>query len=153
MRVWILVLLVMLLGGCGGDESTPATVVQVNVSASEEVNPDGEGRPSPIVVRVYFLEDPGKFEAVDFFSLFKGSQAVLGDSLVGAEDLRLLPGMRQSFIKDLDSEVEYLGVVAAYRDIDHAVWRDLVAIPRHETSQVEVKLERLSVKLDLIRHR
>lgn len=152
LRAWLGVFLILSLMGCGGDDGTPATIVQVNLTASEKVNPDGEGRPSPIVVKVFLLDDPDRFEAADFFSLFKNAQSVLGDDLQSEEEFRLLPGMRQSFIKDADDDVEYLGVVAAYRDIDHAIWRGLVAVPEHETSQVEVILDRLAVKVDLIRH-
>ncbi len=154
MGVWLMAVLVLLFSGCGGGPAIePATVVQVNVTASQQVNPDGEGRPSPVVTRIYFLQTPGRFETADFFTLFRNQAAALGESLVAVEELTLMPGMRQSFIREIKDEVGWIGVVAAYRDIDHALWRQLVAIPPHQTSLLEVRLKPLAVEVDLIEHR
>ncbi len=152
MRLGLILILALSLFGCGGGDPTSATVVQVNVTASPRVNPDGNGRPSPIVVKVYFLKNPGAFEAADFFALFQKEGSVLGDTLVLVQEMRLLPGMRQAFIQEVDA-AGWIGVAAAFRDLDHALWRQTIAIPRHQTSLVKVELEPLAVRLDLIQHR
>jgi type VI secretion system FHA domain protein len=59
------VLLSLGLGGCGmfGTEPEPEpTVVHLTIVASDDVNPDPQGRASPLVVEIYRLTSTGAFE-------------------------------------------------------------------------------------------
>jgi len=40
------------------------------------------------------------------------------------------------------------GVIAAYRDLDNAVWRASVETPIDETIEVTISIDRLSVKIN-----
>ena len=53
----------------------------LNVAAHGNVNPDDNGRPSPVVLRVYQLKDDAAFKDAEFFALFDKEQATLGASL------------------------------------------------------------------------
>src|SRR5689334_22078541 len=79
------------LSGCSMFGGGPA-VLNANVVASAQVNPDARKRPSPVVVRVFELKAPTLFEQADFVSLFEKEQAVLGAELVAREEFVLRPG-------------------------------------------------------------
>ena len=46
------------------------TKAAMTLVATADTNPDGSGRPSPIVVRVYQLKTDGAFKGADFFALY-----------------------------------------------------------------------------------
>jgi len=103
---------------------------QMTLSASSDVNPDGSGRPSPVVVRVYQLKTDGAFSAADFFPLFDDDQKALGPELVSRDEFILAPAEQKSVDLTLSGETRYVGAVAAFRDIRNAQWRGLVPAPR-----------------------
>jgi type VI secretion system protein VasD len=46
---------------------------------------------------------------------------------------------------ELDEQAGHLGVVAAFRDLDRAVWRQVVAVPRQQTSRMIITFDARSV--------
>jgi type VI secretion system VasD/TssJ family lipoprotein len=44
-------------------------------------------------------------------------------------------------------ETTHVGVMAAYRDLDNAVWRGSIATPVNETTYVDVNLGRLTLSV------
>jgi type VI secretion system VasD/TssJ family lipoprotein len=45
--------------------------INLKLTGSDQLNPDLNGRPSPIVVRLFELKHPVTFENADFFSLYE----------------------------------------------------------------------------------
>ena len=60
-----------LMAGCS-TLSPYSTLTKVNLTlqASDQLNPDLNGRPSPVVVSLFELKHPVRFENVDFFSRY-----------------------------------------------------------------------------------
>ena len=96
------------------------------------VNPDRAGVAKPVVVRVYQLKTAGTFEAADFFALQGDAAAVLGPDLLSSEEMMVRPGSNTAFESSFDPKARYVGVTAAFRDIDNAQWRALVALPEEK---------------------
>ncbi len=144
-RVGISAGLILVLAACGGDRQPDPTEVMVTMSAASDVNPDRNDRPSPIMVRVYELRSAGVFESADFFGLFEQDQQVLGSDHVNRWEFQLEPGERINLDAEFRSDSGYLGVVAAYRDVEHARWRAFAPIRAHQVNDLEVVLERLEV--------
>jgi type VI secretion system protein VasD len=121
-----------LLGACGGapvvEPPAPVTVV-VEANASPSVNPDVDGRPSPVVVRVYSLADDAAFAKSEFFALWDREPETLAAALLGRRELVLVPGGRQELQFELDPKVRSIGAAAALRDFRGATWKAGVAIP------------------------
>jgi type VI secretion system protein VasD len=117
---------------------------QMTLSASSDVNPDGSGRPSPVVVRVYQLKTDGAFSAADFFPLFDDDQKALGPELVSRDEFILAPAEQKSVDLTLSGETRYVGAVAAFRDIRNAQWRGVVPAPR---KGLAVSIERARIVL------
>lgn len=79
----------VLLAGCSSI-SPYSTVTKLNLklTASDQVNPDLNGRPSPIVVRLIELKHPVAFENADFFSLYERAKESLSPDLVASNAMR-----------------------------------------------------------------
>lgn len=99
------------------------------VKAGNQLNPDIQGRPSPVVVRLYLLRAGINFGAADFFSLYERDAAVLGADLLAREEMQLRPGATVSIARKFPSDARFLGVVAAFRDIERSSWRALSSLP------------------------
>lgn len=129
-------LLLVLLTGCPG--STPATL-KADVSASLQVNPDNKGRASPITVRIYELKSRAAFESADFFSLWDRDREVLGADLVARDEIPLRPGDKPQIERKLKPETQFFAVVAGFRDIERAKWRDIVPVGKEPSTWDKVK--------------
>jgi type VI secretion system protein VasD len=154
MRVISTVLLLAvasLLGTCGGPPPPPPppppTLVELTFTAAPDVNPDPSGRPSPIFVRFYQLGATGTFGTVDYFQLYDKDSAILGPSLLDRQELPLMPGASQTIKLTPKPGTVAIGVVAAYRDIDHAQWRAQSAVVPNKTTKLQVLLNKLALSV------
>lgn len=141
----IALLILAALAGCAG--APKPTMVKATLSAQPTVNPDARGRPSPVTVRVYGLKSRAAFDGADFFSLYDKDKETLGADLTDKEEFQLMPGENRPLEKQLSPEARYLGVVAAFRDLERAQWRMAVAIVPNQVSTIGIKLEQNSVTI------
>ncbi len=128
-----------LLSGCGalGDVAAPSEAT-VTVSASPNVNPDASHRPSPVLVRIFQLKSAAALDQADYFKLTGDPQAALGDTLVAHDQALVTPGQTRSVPLKLDPATQVIGVVAGFRDVDHARWRTSVAVDPASTGTVAI---------------
>src|SRR6266567_876779 len=115
-----------LMAGCGSS----APLLQGSIKAAPTTNPDGRGRPSPIVVRVYELKSLAAFDSADFFSLFAKEAETLGSDLVGREEYDPRPAETRPYRRQLQPDTKFIGVVAAFRDLENSRWRQAAPIPK-----------------------
>lgn len=138
----------LLMAGCiKKKKAEEITAISVDIIATTNLNPDLNSRPSPVVVRVYQLKTPGKFEAADFNSLYHNDTATLGSDLVKRDEYILRPGELQQFKNEPEKDANYLAVVAAFRNIDSAGWKSQIIIPQGKRSEIKVLLEALNVAI------
>lgn len=142
-RLHVLVALATLaLAACGGPP--PPTMVELTMAASADANAI-QNVPSPVVVRVYQLKSPAAFEEADYFQLDKSESEVLGDDLLGKDEYFISPGASQTVVSEVSPDTRYLGVVAAFYNIDAATWRGTVAVPPNKTTAVTANIAAASV--------
>lgn len=110
----------LLLTGCAGFDS--------EIKASADVNPDINGDPSPIAVTVFELSDPVSFKGAGFVNLYTNPQAVLGSTLLAQKSLVLAPGETRSVRLPVLKNANYIGYIAAYRNLDAITWQALVPV-------------------------
>ncbi|MGI9336034.1 MAG: type VI secretion system lipoprotein TssJ [Gammaproteobacteria bacterium] len=125
------------------------TTVSITFKSSSGLNPSAANRPSPVVVRLYELSSLGALERADFFSLYDDAETVLGADLHGSEELRILPGQTRSVERELDPESKYVAIVAAYRNIENARWRDSYEVELFDENPLLVTLDNLAVSIAL----
>lgn len=141
----LLCTLALLAGGCS---STPdPTVVAATIQAEENLNPDASGRPSPLVIRIYELKALSSFKDADFFSLWDQDQQTLAADLNAREEMVLRPGDTNSVQRVTKPDTRFIGVVAAYRDLERAVWRASVAVVPNKTLPMTIRLDDRSVAI------
>jgi type VI secretion system protein VasD len=136
-------------GGCAKPPPPPPppTVIKVTLAADPAVNPDGHGRPSPIVLRLYELKTVAAFGRADFFSLWDREKDTLGAELVARDEVQLRPGESRTIERPAGADAQQLAVVAAYRDIERADWRGAIALRQHEVNAVAVAVGARSVSM------
>lgn len=132
------------LAGCANSFrwSTPdPTIVELRLSATNLLNPNSRGRASPLLVRLYELNDIDVFANVDFFTLMDNDIAVLGKDLEKRQELDIKPGENAEVRFEAMPGTRFLAVFAAYRKLDSAKWRDWVAVPLNTTSPIELRFD------------
>ena len=125
------------------------TGVELQLSASNMVNPDRDGRASPVIVRVYKLVDERQFSREDFLNLYEDAENRLGRDLLGTIVLKeLAPGEIRKERIELESGVKYVGLLAEFVRYQDAQSIQLIPIVEHKINKVQVQLSgtKLSVK-------
>jgi type VI secretion system protein VasD len=134
------------LAGCA-KPPPPPTLLKAQMSAQTNVNPDARKRPSPVTVRVYTLKARAAFDNADFFALYEKDKETLGADLVDKDEFQLKPGENRSLDKLLAPEVAYLGVFAAFRDLERAQWRTVVTVVPRTVNVLQIVLEQSNVTI------
>jgi type VI secretion system protein VasD len=121
---------------------------RLTLAATADSNPDASGRPSPVVVRVYQLKTDAAFTAAEFFALFDDDMKVLGPALIGRNEYVLAPSERRTMELDVSADAQFVGVIAAYRDVRNAQWRTILQAPL-TAPDVTIAVERARVVLSV----
>ncbi|WP_102794736.1 type VI secretion system lipoprotein TssJ [Bowmanella denitrificans] len=146
--------LLFLLAGCGSstmvkDVFSVVTKADITFVAAPDVNPDINGRPSPVLVRYYELRSPSAFNSADFFSLYDKAAGELGNDYIRHDDLELKPGQQVQKTVIFSEETRYLGLIAAYRDIGTATWKRVVELPPDSNSSIQIALGSNMLQLNI----
>lgn len=150
-----------LVAGCGAGEYVaslfssdprPSTITW-SLETTPGVNPDITDRPSPIWVRLYQLRSIGVFGGADFTALFERDIDVLGAEMLQRYEYVMTPNHvvePQKQPVTLHEDTRFIGVVAAYHDINRAHWRDMVAVNHQDHDYaLKVDLDRIALRLSL----
>ncbi len=145
----------IMISGCS---STPEPrLFDGNFTANDDINPDHEGRPSPIIVKTYHLKGITTFNEADFFSLYDEGKKYLGEDFIAIEEHVLQPGEDTDYILSISPDATYLAVVAAYRDLENAQWRATLEIPEEgffdfmKSRVLQIKATDLEISIDFIK--
>lgn len=133
----------LVLAGCAGAPK-PAQVAGT-IEASAQLNPSASKRPSPVLVRVYELKSAASFNSADFMSLYERDQQALATDLLGRDEYLVAPGESKKFNKTLSPDTRFIGVLAAFRDLERSRWRSVVAIQPGKKQQLLIRAAELSV--------
>ena len=123
---WLLLATVALIMFAPASHAADTVKVKAVVTAAADLNPDYQGRPSPVNVIVFQLVSADTFSNADFFSLFEPEAAILGG----------------------DGAYPRLWDFAAFRDIENAQWRATVALPKKGFISKFFKKNKLMITVD-----
>jgi|SRR5215467_1100886 len=135
--------------GCGLIGSSSPPLMRGSIKAAATTNPDLRGRPSPIVVRVYELKSVAAFGNADFFALFDKESETLGRDLVGREEYDLRPDETLPYRRQLQPDTKFMGVVAAFRDLEKSRWRQTAAVPKKRGVNIVIAVETQAVSMTI----
>ena len=122
MRNWLMSsILVTLLSGCSFSGAELAPQIVLNIKAASNINPNVEGKPSPLELRVYQLTNSQAFSQADFIQIYNDEQGVLKAELLLTRQLEsILPGETRQEVFPLAAETKYIGVIAGFADYREA---------------------------------
>jgi type VI secretion system protein VasD len=133
-----------LLSACAGAPPKPEPI-DMQISATADVNPDMQGRPSPVILHIIELSSTEQFNRLDYMGLTQPSGAGLGSDLLGKNQMVLQPGETKSLPMELNAMTSAIGLVAGYRDIDNATWRKVIPVTQGSTKGISITLEQTQI--------
>jgi type VI secretion system protein VasD len=144
---WAGLCVAVALAGCASAPK-PTQVTGGSIEGTAQLNPSVTKRPSPLVLRVYELKGATAFNSADFVALYQRDQAELAADLVSREEIILQPGeTRPVAAKTLAPEVKFIAVMGAFRDLEHAQWRSVVAVLPGQKQRVAIRADALSISV------
>jgi len=120
------------------------------ISASSDINPDIEGRPSSVIVRVYQLANKINFENANYDALFESDHNALGTEFITLNEYFVDPNSQNDVDLKISENTKFIGVVVGYRSVDMVTWRTVMPVPEKSfwrDSGLEIKVEKLSVRV------
>jgi type VI secretion system protein VasD len=131
------------LGGCKSKPppKPPPPQLMVSMRAKPDVNPGPDGKPSPIVLRLYQLKADAAFGNSDYFPLFDDEKKALGPDFVSREEQELVPGQTLSLEIPFAAETRFIGLAGGYRDTGSAAWRAIAPAPGSKGKSIHVMAE------------
>ena len=152
---WLALIGSLLLSGCGlfgggdggkGDALALAGVVSLKIRVADFVNPDVYGRPCPVELRFYQVEDCQAFRQQRFLDLYNQADRFLGSQLLDVHKLYALkPGQVLSLDLPLLKGTKCLAALAGYNQFREGSPTATLAISK--TGHARVTLEGLRVVL------
>jgi type VI secretion system protein VasD len=124
----------------------PKERTAMTLLAGADANPNREGRPSPVIVRIFQLKTDAAFRGTEFDPLFDDDKKVLADAFVTRDEFTLAPGEKRVIQIELADDTRYVGVLAAFRDIANAEWRRVVQMPLDKEGE-KIVLKNLNVTI------
>lgn len=142
-RLLITALLCLLLAACAG--APKKEKLGLTIQATADVNPDRQGRPSPVTLHILELTSAEQFNSLDYLTLTNPSSGALAADVASRKQVVLAPGGSQTMALEIEPTATAIGLVAGYRDIDNANWRSVVAVSPGKTKSVNVTLEQFQI--------
>ncbi|MCO1332940.1 type VI secretion system lipoprotein TssJ [Microbulbifer sp. OS29] len=117
------------------------TTVELVVDTRNNVNPDDDGRASPVVVRVFMLADERQFAREDFLNLYENAQSRLGKDLIDTVILKeFAPGEQRIEELALTPDVKYIGLLAEFVQYQDAEALIVLPIMDHKKNEYQISL-------------
>ena len=127
-KLCLVTTLFSLLTACAMFSSEPQTTVHIR--SANYLNPNIYGHSSPVVLTIYQLKTQYAFHQADYNALTNNSGKVLGGDLIDKNTIEVRPNTQMKVNQPLSPNTQYLGIVAAYRNINNATWHKVVKIKK-----------------------
>jgi len=135
-----LALLLFSLASCATTSKIWKPYDRLSIQASDNLNPDGNQKPSPIQLKVYELSSRTTFDNQDFEGLFNNGKTLLSDELLSSKVLIVQPKELLEYQINLQEKTKFIAILAAYRNIDEARWKHIYAVKPHGHYKHDISL-------------
>lgn len=138
-NAFLLSLLLCSLSGCAIFKKSGPTA-DIDISAVEYLNPNINGQASPIVVTVYQLKSPYNFKQANYHELVSNSAKALSNDLIDKTTLEVRPSENKTISVPLSPNTNYIGIMAAYRDIENSNWHTTLEVKNEKNKRTKIYL-------------
>ena len=160
--ICILITVLVLITGCSmfsGNKSDEEDAEKANnrkpvameleITASDFINPDDSGRSNPVVLRLYQLKIARSFEQANFLDLYQAPETQLQGTLLEQEFLPvIMPGQRYLVTLKLEPEARFIAAVAGFMQFDQAVNKALLEInPEQPPARCRLRITGRNISL------
>lgn len=127
-----LLFLLAAAGGCtpaARPTCTPQENGNLRIESTDRMNPDGDGRPLPTIVRIYQLKNIGAMETATFDEIWQHDEDTLGEDFLGKDELVMYPQARVNRQFERDPDANFIVGVAIVRRPTGVSWRSILELP------------------------
>jgi type VI secretion system protein VasD len=136
----------LLLSGC--HLLTREPYLTVKVTAAGFINPDQQGRASPVVVDLYQLKATYPFGQLHYQKLTQDEGSALGGTLLDKQRIVIRPGNSYIWEPTRNAETRFIGVVVGYRDWVKRQAVQVIALQNKRAAQVRIHLKARGVTIN-----
>ncbi|MCP1673924.1 type VI secretion system protein VasD [Natronocella acetinitrilica] len=137
-----------MLAACASGSGSRPDAVDGRILVGPGLNPNVDGRPSPVYIRVYQLRDRDTFMDASLQELLTRDVDTLGGALLSRDSFELCPiemedermldggvrcqGEEREVTLDIYPDVRFLAVMAEFYDVNNPAtqWRAVTELPR-----------------------
>ena len=155
---------VLAVSGCGVGQAVSDSTVEaakwafttqvkkmnLDLISRASLNASGAGQSLSTVMRIYQLKTPEAFQQLDYAQLQTNDLDALKADLLATKDVVLRPDASASISEPMNSEAEYVGVVAFFRSAGKdSTWK--LVVPKKQWKKTDpVKIEVQGNTLQLV---
>ena len=114
------------------------TRVVVRFDAAGDMNPNGEGRASPLGVRIYQLRSYPAFGKADFFSLYDDDDSVLGSELLEKQEIMLMPNEKRTVFFEPEEGTHTIGFLGMFMMHEGIQWKAAAGVRANKTTVIDI---------------
>lgn len=127
-KISLIFISALLITSCSSMFDKKAVSMQTTIHSANYLNPSVDGKSSPVVLTIYQLRSDSQFANEDFYALYNNPQQTLGSALIDKEQIELRPDERKTLSINLAEDTKYIGVIAAFRDLNNSQWRTVMPV-------------------------
>ena len=143
MRYLIVVFFYLSIGGLSGCSvfNDGVSTSRLIIKAGERINPDVNGRPSPVEIILYQLNGKVAFDKVIFTNIYSDPDKYLSDELVSIHRLgSVSPLETKEFDIVIDDKTQYIGIVSGFSNYRNADTKSLIEKPDEEDFTINLDI-------------
>lgn len=129
--------MVLFLMSCSSSSTEPGGVLdfdtdfKLKIVAEENINPDDNKVPSPVIVRMYELKTTKAFEQANFIDLYEKDSEILGKSLVTSQLLKpIKPGESSNTNFILSKDTQFVGLYVEFLQYENAKYKLTIPVEK-----------------------
>lgn len=136
---------IVLLQSC---KTYDVMTAKVNVNSAIFLNPDINNKASPVAITLYQLSSPYPFNQLKYQQISNINEPSLSTSLLDMQTFIIRPDEDRLIPINLIKDAEYLGIVTAFSDIEHARWKALCKLnTEHKHIKINIHMASRSISI------
>ena len=110
-------------------EPCDVQVVTLNIFSADNINPNENGNPRPVVVRIYQLKDDVKLQNATYDDVLRAEKETLGEDIVKADEIEVFPNDVVEIKFERMKEASTLAGVALFHSPKGQSWKTFYEFP------------------------